>query len=211
MFVSICFKDDHSHFLFLQLFERGCTIVPDISRAVQKFFEGEKMPELEKKWFGFHEPNPSPPQIPQRDMRLSAYGFLGVLYITEPISGIALLIFIVVIIFKRWKTTRDSSSNKEVETSDTEESMNRFCIEMNGIHVNDGSHVVHGESDQATLNDSALETGATLNRCSHPEIAIQNRSLNGDEMEKMLHSPAHSSDEDTGVTLAFFPRTQAIL
>ncbi|KAJ8617180.1 hypothetical protein MRB53_013366 [Persea americana] len=37
------------------LFRRGSTIVPDISRAVQKFIEGKKMPELEKKWFAFHD------------------------------------------------------------------------------------------------------------------------------------------------------------
>ncbi|RWR91368.1 glutamate receptor 2.5-like protein isoform X1 [Cinnamomum micranthum f. kanehirae] len=47
-------------------FHRSCTIVPDISRAVLKFTEGEKMRELEKKWFGFHELDSYPPQIPQR-------------------------------------------------------------------------------------------------------------------------------------------------
>ncbi|KAJ8617170.1 hypothetical protein MRB53_013356 [Persea americana] len=53
----------HGGFGFL--FHRSCTIVPDISSAVLKFIEEQKMPELEKKWFGFHEPDSYPPQIPE--------------------------------------------------------------------------------------------------------------------------------------------------
>ncbi|XXG58314.1 hypothetical protein AAC387_Pa04g0655 [Persea americana] len=35
------------------LFKRDCAIVPNVSRAILEFIEGEKMPELEKKWFCF--------------------------------------------------------------------------------------------------------------------------------------------------------------
>ncbi|KAJ8617184.1 hypothetical protein MRB53_013370 [Persea americana] len=50
------------------LFRKGSSIVPDVSRAIQEFIDGEKMTELEKKWFNSHEPNPTPTQTPQRDM-----------------------------------------------------------------------------------------------------------------------------------------------
>ncbi|XXG58328.1 hypothetical protein AAC387_Pa04g0662 [Persea americana] len=36
---------------FAFLFQRGCTIVPDVSRTILEFIEGNKMTELEKKWF----------------------------------------------------------------------------------------------------------------------------------------------------------------
>ncbi|XXG58327.1 hypothetical protein AAC387_Pa04g0662 [Persea americana] len=35
---------------FAFLFQRGCTIVPDVSRTILEFIEGNKMTELEKKW-----------------------------------------------------------------------------------------------------------------------------------------------------------------
>lgn len=123
--------------------------MPDVSRAVQKFIEGEKMLELEKKWFGTNEKNPSSPQTPQRYMRLSIHGFIGVLLITEPIIVVTLLIFI---IFKR-----------SVQTSNIEESPNSSVIEMNGGHINEGSDIVAGESDQATPNDDPPEVGVTQN------------------------------------------------
>lgn len=137
--------------------------MPDVSRAVQKFIEGEKMLELEKKWFGTNEKNPFSPQKPQRDMRLSIHGFIGVLLITEPINVVTLLIFI---IFKKcndWKAERSPSSERSVQTSNIEESPNSSVIEMNGGHINEGSDIVAGESDQATPNDDPPEVVVTQN------------------------------------------------
>ncbi|RWR91367.1 glutamate receptor 2.8-like protein [Cinnamomum micranthum f. kanehirae] len=113
------------------LFRRGCTIVPDVSRAVQKFIEGEKMLELEKKWFAFHN------QIPQRDMRLSIDGFLGILLITEPISLAALLIFIFTTC-KFWKSKRSPSCNRAVEATYIEYFFKRVFIgTTNRNHANE--------------------------------------------------------------------------
>ncbi|RWR91362.1 glutamate receptor 2.5-like protein isoform X1 [Cinnamomum micranthum f. kanehirae] len=145
------------------LFQRGAAIVPDVSRAVQKFIEGEKMLELEKKWFGTNEKNPSSPQTPQRDMRLSIHGFIGVLLITEPIIVVTLLIFIIFKKCKHGKNERSPSSERSVQTSNIEESPNSSVIEMNGGHINEGSDIVAGESDQATLNDDPPEVGVTQN------------------------------------------------
>ncbi|RWR91361.1 glutamate receptor 2.8-like protein [Cinnamomum micranthum f. kanehirae] len=136
------------------LFRKGSSIVPDVSRAIQEFIDGEKMTELEKKWFDPHEPNPTP-----RDMILCTHDFLGVFLITEPISVLTLLIFIISITCKYWTTKRSSASNRAVEASNTEELFLRFYIEMNGSHTNEHSHIVQGESDQATPNVSPLEVG----------------------------------------------------
>ncbi|XXG58316.1 hypothetical protein AAC387_Pa04g0656 [Persea americana] len=193
------------------LFQRGCAIVHDVSRAVLNFTEGERVHELEKKWFGSQEPNPSPTQMPYRDIRLSTYDFRGVLLITESITGISLLIFIVVAIFRRWQTTRDPSSNGAIVVDNIEEYSNRFYAEMNGNPINEGNHVVVIESHQATQNDNDLVVGATLNECIHSETAYQDKSFTGDEISKMLHSPARSSVDDMGITLAFLGRTQATL
>ncbi|KAJ8617167.1 hypothetical protein MRB53_013353 [Persea americana] len=184
------------------LFKRDCAIVPNVSRAILEFLEGEKMPELEKKWFGFDEPNHFLPQIPQRNWRLSTKGLLGVLLITEPISVVALLVFIISIMFKYWKSPRNSSSNRAVEEGDTEESSNIVNIEINGSHINEDSNDGEGESDQATLNDSALEVEAALNDHSHSDVAFQNISLTGDEMENMLHSHTSTPTEEIGSTPA---------
>lgn len=72
---------------------------------------------------------------------------------------------------------------------------------MNGGQINEGSHVVEGESDQTTQGESALAMG-DINHCSHSDIAFQNISLIGDEMENILHSHASSSAENIGNTQA---------
>eukprot|EP00268_Persea_americana_P002905 TRINITY_DN10879_c1_g3_i3.p1 TRINITY_DN10879_c1_g3~~TRINITY_DN10879_c1_g3_i3.p1 ORF type:complete len:150 (-),score=18.30 TRINITY_DN10879_c1_g3_i3:160-609(-) len=149
--------------------------------------------------------------MPYRDIRLSTYDFRGVLLITESITGISLLIFIVVAIFRRWQTTRDPSSNGAIVVDNIEEYSNRFYAEMNGNPINEGNHVVVIESHQATQNDNDLVVGATLNECIHSETAYQDKSFTGDEISKMLHSPARSSVDDMGITLAFLGRTQATL
>eukprot|EP00268_Persea_americana_P029353 TRINITY_DN2838_c0_g1_i5.p1 TRINITY_DN2838_c0_g1~~TRINITY_DN2838_c0_g1_i5.p1 ORF type:complete len:521 (-),score=90.08 TRINITY_DN2838_c0_g1_i5:277-1839(-) len=159
------------------LFRRGCTIVPDISRAVQKFIEGEKMLELEKKWFAFHN------QIPQRDMRLSIGGFLGILLITEPISLVALLIFIILTTCKFWKSKRSPSCNRAVEASYIEYFFKRVFIEtMNGNHADEGSHIVKGECDLATPNGIPLKVVVMENDCCHVEIDVQNKFVTCDEI-----------------------------
>ncbi|KAJ8617183.1 hypothetical protein MRB53_013369 [Persea americana] len=145
------------------LFQRGAAIVPDVSRAVQKFIEGEEMLELEKKWFGSNEKIPSSPQTPQRDKRLSIHGFIGVLLITEPIIVLTLLIFIIFKKCKYWKNEENPSSERLVQASYIEESSNRSVIEMNGGHINEGSDIVAGESDQATPSDDPLEVEITHN------------------------------------------------
>lgn len=179
----------------------------DVSRAVLNFTEGERVHELEKKWFGSQEPNPSPTQIPYRDMRLSTYGFRGVILITESITGFVVLIFIVVNIFRHWQTARDPSSNGAIVVDNIEEYSNRFYAEMNGNPINEGNRVVVIQRDQATQNDNDLQVGATLNECSHSETAYQDKSFTGDEMSKMLQSPARSSVDDMGITLVFLGRT----
>ncbi|RWR91371.1 glutamate receptor 2.5-like protein isoform X1 [Cinnamomum micranthum f. kanehirae] len=189
------------------LFHRGCAIVPDVSRAVQKFIEGEKKPELENKWFGYNEPNPPPPQNCERNTRLSLHAFLGVFIISELIP---LTIAIISFVFNKcrfWKTKCSPSSDEAVEARQIEELFNRFYAEMNGSPINQGSHIVQGESNQATPNDSPLEVTVIQNECSHSVIAFQNKSFTCDEI---LHSFQSSPTANREITVELFSRRQAM-
>lgn len=166
------------HFcLLLQLFQRGCTIVPDVSRGILEFLEGEKRSELEKKLFGTLEENPSPPKTSQSFRRLSAYDVRGLLLSTVPILGAAVLIFIV----KESKRLRDLSSNRAGETINTEESLNG---QLSGSHTNGGSPDGGGGTDQVTPNDTVIEVGDPSDDSLQSNIPPQNIS-DGVEMRTM--------------------------
>eukprot|EP00268_Persea_americana_P002901 TRINITY_DN10879_c0_g1_i5.p1 TRINITY_DN10879_c0_g1~~TRINITY_DN10879_c0_g1_i5.p1 ORF type:complete len:755 (+),score=106.14 TRINITY_DN10879_c0_g1_i5:304-2265(+) len=158
---------------FAFLFQRGCTIVPDVSRTILEFIEGNKMTELEKKWFGSLEPNTSPPKTPQSGRRLTTYDFRGVLLITGPILCISFLIFIVVKISKYRKTKGDPLHNKAVEGSKTEESSNN-C--MSRSHANENPLNREGKSDQVTPNDTDIEARDPPDDGHHINIPAQNIS-----------------------------------
>lgn len=161
---------DTFHFcLLLQLFQRGCTIVPDVSRGILEFLEGEKRRELEKKLFSPLEKDPSPPKTSQIFRRLSAYDVRGLLLSIVPILGVAVLIFIV----KERKRLRDLSSNREAETINTEESLNG---QLSGSHTNGGSPDGGGGADQVTPNDTVIEAGDPSDDSLHSNIPPQNIS-----------------------------------
>ncbi|RWR91366.1 glutamate receptor 2.5-like protein isoform X1 [Cinnamomum micranthum f. kanehirae] len=155
---------------FAYLFQRGSTIVTDVSTIILEFIEGNKMTELEKKWFGSLEPNTSPPKTPQSGRRLTTYDFRGVLLITGPILYISFLIFIVVKISKYWKTTRNPSHNEAVEGSNTEESSNNS---LSRSHTDGNPANREGESDP---NDTDIEAGDSSDNGHHINITPQNIS-----------------------------------
>lgn len=172
--------------------------MPNFSKALLKFIEGEKMPKLEKKWFGSHHPNPPPKQTPRR---LSIHGFLGVILITVPIAFIELLIFIVFNKFKCWKTGRSLPCNSVIEASNTEEVFNSSDIEMNGSRVNESSHIVEVGSDQTTPTDNPLEVEVIQTSLSNTEMAFEDNVVPNDETENMVDYLARSSTEDSDTTV----------
>lgn len=177
--VSICIKSNHLHFLFLQFFHRSCTIVPDISRAVLKFTEGEKMRELEKKWFGFHELDSYPPQIPQRHEIVNRW-------FPWRLTGQWTHLFSSTSHLHRFHCVQilgileegAHHHNKEVESSNFEEFSNIFYIEMEVSHTKEISYIVEGECDQATPKADPLEVGVAQNGFSH----FPNKSVTHDEI-----------------------------
>lgn len=164
-------------FTSIQLFQRGCTIVSDVSRGILEFLEGEKRRELEKKLFSSLEKNPSPTKTSQSFRRLSAYDVRGLLLSIVPILGVAVLIFIV----KESKRLRDLSSNGAAETLNTEESLNGQLI---GSHTSGGSPDGGGTDQAVTPNDTVIEAGDPSDDSLHSNIPPQNIS-DGVEMRTM--------------------------
>ncbi|KAJ8617181.1 hypothetical protein MRB53_013367 [Persea americana] len=162
---------------FAFLFQRGCTIVSDVSRGILEFLEGEKRRELEKKLFSSLEKNPSPTKTSQSFRRLSAYDVRGLLLSIVPILGVAVLIFIV----KESKRLRDLSSNGAAETLNTEESLNGQLI---GSHTSGGSPDGGGTDQAVTPNDTVIEAGDPSDDSLHSNIPPQNIS-DGVEMRTM--------------------------
>ena len=145
--------------------------MPDVSRIILEFIEGNKITELEKKWFGSLELNTFPPKTPQSGRRLTTYDFRGVLLITGPILCISFLIFIVVKISKNRKNKR--VGNKTVEGSDTEESLSNS---LSRSHTNENPLNREGKSDQVTPNDTDIEARDPPDDGHHINIPPQNIS-----------------------------------
>lgn len=159
----------------------------DVSTIILEFIEGNKMTELEKKWFGSLEPNTSPPKTPQSGRILTTYDFRGVLLITGPILCISFLIFIVVKISKYWKTKGNPLTNEAVEGCNNKESSNNS---LSIIHTDGNPTNREGESDQSTPNDTDIEAGDSPDDGHHINITPQN-ILDDVEMKTMCSSPAH--------------------
>ncbi|XP_058113153.1 glutamate receptor 2.8-like [Magnolia sinica] len=132
-------------------FQRGSKIVPHISRAILELTEGDKMFELEQKWFRRCKTSPDPHQTPVVPNKISLHSFRGILLITELTSGVALFIFIILFIYKR-KTTRhgnDSSSQTSfVGPRNSREALGNCSIEITANHTNEEDSNVNRERER---------------------------------------------------------------
>ncbi|XP_058113150.1 glutamate receptor 2.8-like [Magnolia sinica] len=82
------------------VFPRGSAMVPDISRAVMNFSEGEKMFEMEKKWFGDQTTCPEAGS-PISNKSLTLYSLRTIYIITAVASAIALSVYFICRSYKR--------------------------------------------------------------------------------------------------------------
>ncbi|XP_058113824.1 glutamate receptor 2.8-like isoform X2 [Magnolia sinica] len=82
------------------VFPRGSAMVPDISRAVMNFSEGEKMFEMEKKWFGDQTTCPDTGS-PISNKSLPLYSLRTIYIITGVASAISLSVYFIRRLYKR--------------------------------------------------------------------------------------------------------------
>ncbi|KAG5225122.1 glutamate receptor [Salix suchowensis] len=92
------FKTDGFGFVF----PKGSPLVPDVSRAVLNMTEGDKMKEIENAWFGKQSRCPdSSPWITSSSLSLKS--FWGLFLIAGVASLLALIIFMVMFVYKERK------------------------------------------------------------------------------------------------------------
>ncbi|KAJ6373290.1 hypothetical protein OIU76_027597 [Salix suchowensis] len=84
------------------VFPKGSPLVPDVSRAVLNMTEGDKMKEIENAWFGKQSRCPdSSPWITSSSLSLKS--FWGLFLIAGVASLLALIIFMVMFVYKERK------------------------------------------------------------------------------------------------------------
>ncbi|RWR91359.1 glutamate receptor 2.7-like protein [Cinnamomum micranthum f. kanehirae] len=78
---------------FAFVFPRGSALVPDISRAVLNFTEGDKMSRLEKEWFGDQTTCPDS-DSPVDNKRLPLYSLRSIFIIAGFASALAFIVYL---------------------------------------------------------------------------------------------------------------------
>ena len=92
-----------------QVFPKGSPLVPDISRAVLNMTEGDKMKEIENAWFGKQSRClDSSPRVTSSSLSLKS--FSGLFLIAGVASLLALMIFMVMFVYKEKNMLRPSES-----------------------------------------------------------------------------------------------------
>ncbi|KAG6739156.1 hypothetical protein POTOM_056742 [Populus tomentosa] len=99
------FKTDGFGFAF----PKGSPLVPDVSRAVLNMTEGDKMKEIENAWFGKQSNCPDSSNSVTSNS-LSLKSFWGLFLITGVASLLALIIFMVMFVYKERKVLRPLNS-----------------------------------------------------------------------------------------------------
>ena len=92
-----------------QAFPKGSPLVPDVSRAVLNMTEGDKMKEIENAWFGKQSNCPySSTSVTSNSLSLKS--FWGLFLIAGVASLLALIIFMVMFVYKERKMLRPLNS-----------------------------------------------------------------------------------------------------
>lgn len=93
--------------LLLQVFPIGSPLVTDVSRAILNVTEGQKMVEIEKKWFGDKDICPdSNTIISPKNLGLAS--FWGLFMIVGIISLIVLIIYVIRFLRDNWSVVEQS-------------------------------------------------------------------------------------------------------
>ncbi|CAI9772305.1 unnamed protein product [Fraxinus pennsylvanica] len=96
-------------------FPIGSPLVPDVSRAILHVTEGEKMAEIERKWFGEKTKCPnSTTSLSSNSIGLES--FWGLFLIAGIAAVSALIIYIIMFLREHWNVLRCSDSNSSIRS-----------------------------------------------------------------------------------------------
>ena len=97
-------------FCNIQAFPKGSSLAPDISRAILKVTEGDKINEIKGKWFGPQTNCPDRSNsVPSN--RLGLNSFWGLFLIAGIVSLLALIIYIAMFIYQNKEVLMPSSDS----------------------------------------------------------------------------------------------------
>uniref|UniRef100_A0A3N7G0I9 Glutamate receptor n=1 Tax=Populus trichocarpa TaxID=3694 RepID=A0A3N7G0I9_POPTR len=95
------------------VFPKGSPLVPDISRAILNVTEGDKMKQIEGAWFGKKSTCPdSSPSISSNSLSLKS--FWGLFLIAGLAALLALIIFVVMFVYRERNVLRSSDSTASI-------------------------------------------------------------------------------------------------
>ncbi|KAL9400486.1 hypothetical protein Peur_009447 [Populus x canadensis] len=96
-----------------EVFPKGSPLVPDISRAILNVTEGDKMKQIEGAWFGKKSTCPeSRPSISSNSLSLKS--FWGLFLIAGLAALLALIIFVVMFVYRERNVLRSSDSTASI-------------------------------------------------------------------------------------------------
>jgi len=98
-----------------QAFPKGSPLVPDVSRAVLNITEGDKMTKIESAWFG-KQSNCPDSSTSVTSNSLSLKSFWGLFLIAGVASLLALIIFMVMFVYKERKVLRPLNSTISIRS-----------------------------------------------------------------------------------------------
>nr|TKS00119.1 glutamate receptor 2.1-like [Populus alba] len=99
-----------------QAFPKGSPLVPDVSRAVLNMTEGDQMKKIENAWFG-KQSNCPDSSTSVTSNSLSLKSFWGLFLIAGVASLLALIIFIVMFVYKERKMLRPLNSRISIRST----------------------------------------------------------------------------------------------
>ncbi|XP_058113826.1 glutamate receptor 2.9-like isoform X2 [Magnolia sinica] len=153
------------------VFQKGSAIVTDVSHAVLSFTEGNKMVDIEKRWFGDQTTCPDPLQTPATNTNIHLFP----LYIVAgAASALALFVYIIYHVYgcrcQRGGDSKESSLSNDVGAT--------AQVEMVQEHANNGETGLDpGERSEYSNAEGVSNTDGKrendqLGPSNHPEAAI---------------------------------------
>ncbi|KAL6001843.1 hypothetical protein ACLOJK_040407 [Asimina triloba] len=179
---------------YLKVFPRGSPIVPDISRAVLNFTQGDKMLEIEKKWFG--DQTKCADEAHATSLRLPLYSLRSIFIITAAAAAVLLLIYLVKLFYRRkhdealrqilvgnglWMKFLAMGQNlHRVVTS----SLRRFSGFPSILESSTEFSVINGANQQAAqdCNTDDIESSRTGNIIHHHSLDMSNYKFSPTEI-----------------------------
>ncbi|XP_024445286.2 glutamate receptor 2.8 isoform X1 [Populus trichocarpa] len=166
-------------------FPKGSPLVPDVSRAVLNMTEGDKMKEIENAWFGKQSNCPDSSNSVTSNS-LSLKSFWGLFLIAGVASLLAIIIFMVMFVYKERKMFRPLNSRISVRSK----VRNFFRI---FIQRDLKSHTFR----KSGLNDSKGTNLPSMGEPSPSAYSVQTISFPGDGDQSSTKSVGSSPDCQT--------------